>query len=247
MVKKYFWKVWLRLNPLTKDPKNDYVAEASTLNHTQHNEDIARRIVQERSEFRFETILSILYERDAVVRDMALSGSPVQDSNIRIAPRVPGNWMGANPVYDPQVHKLTLDATLTADMRKGLKEVGVEILGKKADGGAIIGLVTDVLSGHTDGLVSLGGDLIITGEKIKVAPEGGQGLGVFFVDETGRAIPLDYPLVRNVPKRIICRLPAQLTAGKVYTLKIITRYTKGQTLLTEPRTIEYALPLSVTP
>lgn len=40
-----FWKVWLKLNLLTKDVDNDYMAEVSTVGKTTRNEDIARRIV----------------------------------------------------------------------------------------------------------------------------------------------------------------------------------------------------------
>jgi hypothetical protein len=242
MAKRFFWKIWLRPNLLTKDVDNDYIAEISTVGNTLHNEDIARQIVKERSELRYETILSILGERDKVVRDAVLGGSSAQDSNIRIAPRITGNWIGANPAFDPKEHKITVDATPTAEFRKALdEEVGVEVLGKKADGGAIIGLVTDVLTGKTDGTISHSGDIIIEGEKIKIAPADEAGLGVFFTDANGTNIPLDYPLTENNPKRIVCRVPA--LADGVYTLKIVTRYSSGSTLLKNPRTIVYELPL----
>jgi hypothetical protein len=150
-------------------------------------------------------------------------------------------------VFDPKEHKITLDATQTVEMRRALEDVGVEILGKKADGGSIIGLVTDVLTGKTDGTISVGGDVIITGDKIKIAPAGEEGLGVFFVDAYGTEIPLDHPMTENNPKKIICRLPLSVTDG-TYTLKIVTQYTSGTTMLKTPRTILYELPLTaVTP
>jgi hypothetical protein len=34
MAKKFTWKVWLRLNLLTKEVENDYVAEVSTTGKT---------------------------------------------------------------------------------------------------------------------------------------------------------------------------------------------------------------------
>ena len=243
MIKRFFWKIWLRLNTLTKNVENDYIAEVSTTGNTLHNEDIAQNIVKERSELRYETILSILNERDAVERDALLNGSSVQNGNMHLSPRVLGNWIGADPVFDPKEHKITLDATLTVEMRKALEEVGVEILGKKTDGGAIIGLVTDVLTGKTDGTISVGGDIIITGEKIKIAPVGEEGLGVFFVAPDGTDIPLDHPMTENNPKKIICRLPLDVTDG-IYTLKIVTRFSSGTLYLKTPRTILYELPLT---
>jgi hypothetical protein len=244
MAKKFFWKIWLRLNLLTKNVENDYIAEVSTVGNTLRNEDIARLIVKGRSELRYETILSILNERDAAVRDAVLSGSSAQDGNIHIAPRVTGNWIGADPVFDPKEHKITLDATPTAEMRKALEDVGVEVLGKKTDGGAIIGLVTDLLTGKTDGTISVGGDIIITGEKIRIDPSGEEGLGVFFVNADGGEIPLDYPITENNPKKIICRLPANIIAGGVYTLKIVTRYSSNPAHLKTPRILLYELPLT---
>ncbi|MDR2756128.1 MAG: DUF4469 domain-containing protein [Planctomycetaceae bacterium] len=243
MAKKFFWKIWLRLNLLTKKVDNDYIAEISTVGNTLRNEDIAQHIVKERSELRYETILSILNERDAVVRDTILGGSSVQDGNIHLAPRITGTWIGSDPVYDPKEHKVTVDAFPTAELRKALEEVGVELLGKKADGGAVIGLVTDVLTHKTDGTISPGGDIIIEGEKIKIAPDNDETLGVFFVYNGNMEIPLDYPITENNPKKILCRVPMYMSDG-VYTLKVITRYS-GSVLLMHPRTIVYELPLKV--
>jgi hypothetical protein len=242
MAKKFFWKIWLRPNLLTKDVENDYIAEISTVGNTLRNEDIARQIIKGRSELRYETILSILSERDTVVRDAVLGGSSVQDGNTHLAPHITGKWLGADPAFDPAINKITVDATPTVEMRKALEDVGVEVLGKKTDGGAIIGLVTDVLSGSTDGEISTGGDIIIEGEKIKVVPTDGAGLGIFFVATNGTEIPLDYPITENNPKRIVCRVPTAVKNGQ-FTLKIVTRYSNGSTYLKTPRTIIYEVPL----
>lgn len=212
MVKKFFWKIWLRPNPLTKIVVNDYFAEVSTVNNTLRNKNIALTIVKEGRELHYETILSVLSKRDAIERRAILKGSSVQSGNIHIAPRVTGKWIGLGHVYELWKHNITVDATPTAEMRKALKEVSVEVLGKKTDGGAVTGLVTDVCTGKTDGTVSVGGSIIITGDKIKILPAGEKGPGVFFVDVNGTEIPLE-PVVENNPKKIICILPAQLTGG----------------------------------
>ncbi|MDR0698834.1 MAG: DUF4469 domain-containing protein [Tannerella sp.] len=249
MVKIYSWKVWLIFNSLTKSVKNDYIAEVSTSGRTLRNEDIAQIIVKGRSELRYETILSILNERDAAVAEALLGGSSVQDGNIHITPRVTGSWIGSDPLFNAKEHKLTFDAVPTVTLRKSLdEEVSVEVLGKKTDGGAIIGLVTDLLTGKTDGTITPGGDIIIKGEKIKIAPETTPGdeesLGVFFVDANDNEITLDYPMSENTPKKILCRVPTMLVDGE-YTLKIVTRYAAGGSLLKESRTIVYELPLIV--
>jgi hypothetical protein len=246
MSKKFIWKAWLLPNLLTKEALNDYIAEVSTAGDTKRNEDIARAIKDEGSDLQFETLIDVLNRSDRWKRRFVLEGSSVQDGNVHMQPRVPGLWEGADPHYDPKKHKPTIDAFPTADMRRALEEeVGIEVLGKKVDGGAVIGLVTDVTTGRTDGAVSPGGDLIITGAKIKVAPADDKDLGIFFVNDTGPEVAVTYPLTQNDPKKVICRVPA-LTAG-TYTLKIVTRFANSSILLKEPRTIVYELPLTVAP
>jgi len=243
MAKKFIWKLWLYPNLLTKDVENDYVAEVSTTGNTWRNEDIARRIVKERSELREETILSILHERDAIEREAVLGGSAVQSGNVRLAPRVKGNWTGTAHAFDPQAHKITVNATPTDELHAALEEVGVEVLGSKSDGGAFIGLVTDLLTGKTDGTISIYADLILDGEKIRIAPVGEAGLGAFFVAADGAEVQDPFPFVENNPKKVILRVP-MLTPG-TYTLKIVTRFSQSNALLKHPRTIVYGLPLTV--
>jgi hypothetical protein len=247
MNKRYYWKIRLRPNVLTKDVENDYVAELSATSRTWRNEDVAHKIVKACSELRYDTILSILNERDAMVRHAALNGSPVQDTNMHLSPRITGTWLGADPLFEPRKHKITVDASPTVDFRHALStEVGVDVLGRKTDAGALIGLVRDVLTGKTDGTVSRGGDLIIEGAKIRVAPTDDPSQGVFFVSlSSGTSVALDFPLTENQPKRLLCRTPAALLSGESYELQIVTRYSNGSNaLLKAPRTIVYELPLT---
>jgi hypothetical protein len=242
MAKETFWKIWLRPNQLTKDVENDFNAEVSTTGKTLKNEDIARRVVAGRSELRYETILSILHERDEIVRDALAQGTAVQDGCLRIAPRVFGAWIGASHAFDPTVHKIGLDATPSAEMRAVLETIGVEVLGEK-DSGAFIGRVTDVSTDKTDGTITPDEDVIVAGDKIRIAPDDEPGLGVFFVDESGMETQVTHKFTENNPKKLIFRVPA--LADGVWRLKVVTRYTNGKMLLHEPRTITYEFPLTV--
>jgi hypothetical protein len=245
MARKITWKIWLIENKLTKNVKNDYIAEVSTSGNTLRNEDIAQSIITGRRELRYETILSILSERDDMVGDSLLAGSSFQDKNFHYKPRIAGAWIGSNSTFNAGEHKITVDTTPTIVYRKRLdEEVAVEVLGVKTDGGANIGLVTDLTTGKTDGTITPSGDIVITGDKMKIAPDDEEGLGIFFIDAAGTEIPLDHPMSENNPKKILCRVPASLTDGE-YTLKIITRYAGSGTLLKETRTIVYTTPLTV--
>jgi hypothetical protein len=243
MAKKYIWKVWLRRNLLTKDADNDYIAEVDTTGKTLHNADIAQIIKDEGSELQFETILDILNRGDRVRRERLLQRDCIQTGITHIAPRVLGNWFGSTANYDPEIHKLTFDMTSSAELAAALNNVGVEVLGVK-DSGARIGLITDVTTGKTDGTITVGGDLLVDGIKIKVFPEEEEGNGVFFAGD-GVDIPVTQRFSRNDPKRLTIRIP-ELSPGQ-YRLKIVTRYSNGTTLLKKCRTIESEQILTVNP
>lgn len=239
-MKRFFWKVWLKLNLLTKEVDNDYIAEVSAVGRTLHNADIARIIEESGSELQYETLLDILNRADRIRREKLQEGYNVQTGVCHHAPRVLGNWR-AGSTYDPQTHRITLDNTLTAEMREALEEVGVEVLCIR-DSGAYIGLVTDITTGATDGTLTPGGQIVIKGEKIKVEPDTDDpAIGVFLTD--GATDWHITPLAVNHPREIITVIPA-VAAGD-YTLYISTRYAGGKTLLKEPRRITYGTTLRV--
>ena len=154
--------------------------------------------------------------------------------------------MGKSANFDPSVNKLTLDMTLSKEMRDALATVGVEVLGVKEGGGAAIGLVTNTLDGNTDGYITPGDDILIEGTKIKIA--GDEELcGVYFVlrgAETETVRKVERRLTQNDPSRIIARVPADLEPGE-YTLRIVTQFSNSAVLLKAPRTLEYEQPLVV--
>ena len=144
-----YWKVWLTPNLLTKDLDNDYIAEVSTSKQTLRNEDIAQRIVDEGSEIKYDTLLSIINQHDRIIREAVCDGYSVLTGVGQYSPRVTGSWIGKSANFDPSVNKLTLDMVLSKEMRDALATVGVEVLGVKEGGGAAIGLVTDTLTEAT--------------------------------------------------------------------------------------------------
>ena len=246
MANTKFWKVWLKPNLLTKDVDNDYIAEVSTSKQTLRNEDIAQRIVDEGSEIKYDTLLSIINQHDRIIREAVCDGYSVLTGVGQYSPRVTGSWIGKSANFDPSVNKLTLDMVLSKEMRDALATVGVEVLGVKEGGGAAIGLVTDTLTEATDGTITPGEDILIEGVKIKIA--GDPDLcGVYFIprDAPEETIyKVERRLTQNDPSRIIARVPATLQPG-AYTLRIVTQFSNSAVLLKEPRTLEYDQPLVV--
>lgn len=243
----FFWKVWLRANLLTQDIENDYIAEVSTNKNTLRNDDIAARIVAEGSEIKYDTVRSILSQRDRIVRQALQEGSSVLDGVCQFTPRVTGTWIGANAKFDPVIHKTTLDIIPSNETRRSLEVVGVQVLGVK-DSGAAIGLVIDTATGATDGTITVGDDIRIGGNKIKIAgtPDDDSEIGVYLINPTTRArTKVTRRLTMNDPKTIIARVPDGLAEGE-YQLEIVTRYNgTTTTLLKSPRTITYERTLRI--
>ena len=119
MANEYYWKVWLRPNLLTKDDDNDYVAEVLTQKDTLHNENIANAIIKEGSEIKYDTLLSIIKQRDRIVREHLMMGYSLLTEVCQYTPRITGPWGGETAKFDPAIHKLTLDIVPSAEMRDG--------------------------------------------------------------------------------------------------------------------------------
>lgn len=239
----FFWKIWLRLNLLTKEVDNDYTAEVSTMKNTLRNEDIARRIFVEGSEIKYDTMLSITTQHDRIIREAVQQGYSVLTDNCQFTPRVTGSWITAKDQFDPMRHKITLDITLAGKMRESLAKVGVEVLGVKDTSGSIA-KVTDGATGRIDGVVTLGDVITIEGDRLRVAGDN-EEVGVYFVDEAGTLTKVADRIRRNDPKCVEVRVPDSLTKGEKYTLRIVTQFSSGSTLLKEPRTIETEKPLTI--
>ena len=240
---KFIWKVWLRLNLLTKDDDNDYVAEVSTVGNTAHNEDVVQAIIDEGSEIKYDTLLSILNQGDRIKRTFLAEGRSVQDGVSHISPRVHGVWNGENARFDSDIHSVGLDMSPSSEMKDVLKEVKIDVLGIK-NSGAYIGRVIDAATGEADGVITPGDDVIIEGDKIRIIPENEEGIGVFFANiDTGESYPVTRRFTQNDPKKVIARTP-ELPAGK-YSLTIVTKFSTGQQLLKNPRSIGYERTLTV--
>ena len=237
--KKSVWEVYLRPNTLTKDNDRDCIADVHAHAATQSNEDIAEIITKERSEFRKETIMSILNMRDKAVKDLIEQGVSFMDGLVQISPRVSGVWETENSAYDEKVHKRTVDLIPTADLRTALDEIGVKVLGVK-ENSARITEITDTATGLKDGTLTIGDDIIIEGDKLKI-DETDAAQGVFFKAANGTEYKTNRRLSVNKPSQIIARVPKEVPEGNV-TVIVRTKFTGGASPLKTVREIIYGYP-----
>ena len=232
------WQVYLRPNALTKDNDKDCIADVHLNGATLTNEDVAERIVSERSEYRKDTIINILNLRDNAVKAFIQECSSFRDGLVQITPRVSGVWENEASAFDPAVHKRTVDLVPTADLRSILDAISVKVMGTTS-AAARISAITDSATGLKDGTITIGDDIIIDGEKIKITDETDQNQGVFIVDATGTEHRVTRRLTVNKPSQIIARVPSSVPAGAV-TVKIKTNYSGNKTPLSAVREIIYS-------
>ena len=237
MASSMIWETYLRPNTLTADNDRDCIAEVHSKNPTRQNSDIADSIVKGRSEFKRETILSILSQRDQIVKEYLCEGDSFRDGIVQISPRITGIWETESSPFDPSIHRRTLDMVMTGDMRATLDNVSVKVLGKK-ESSAKIASVKNSLTGKEDGTIPVGDDVIIEGDKIKIQDENDVAQGVFFVDSEGAEHRVERKLTENKPSRIIARVPADINEGDI-SLIIRTKAGTGSFVLKSVREIKY--------
>ena len=135
----------------------------------------------------------------------------------------------------------------TAALRAEVDQVALEFSGVVRDmGGANISLVKDVTTGKTDGTVTPGGILDVTGSKIRSVNADGTGLGLLtLVNTTDQSVAATITLLAiNDPKRLMFNIPADLAKGS-YQLTLETWFSTNSTQLKQSRTLTYAIPLVV--
>ena len=144
-----------------------------------------------------------------------------------------------NSPYDEKIHKRNVDMIPTADFRNALESITVKVLGAK-ETTAKISAVTDTATGLTDGTITIGDDVLIEGEKLKV-DEKDPLQGVFFVAADGTEHKTERRLSLNKPTQILARVPKTLPEGKV-SVKVRTKYSNNPRQLKEMREIVFGHP-----
>ena len=234
--KIYEWLFYLIDNTVTPDP-TDKIAKVKT-RKTKTVDDIAARIVQERTEYRKETIVNIIGMANAAKFEFLSQGEMVNDGLIIYEPSITGVFFD-NADFDAGRHSCVVRTRVGKDIQTMLKQVKGTYNGLTLDnGGAVITGIIDAATGAKTGLVTPGKTITITGNKIRVVPEYGETVESCItytnIDTQEEIQQEDVPAI-NDPGKIVLQLPL-LDAG-LYTVTIKTLYTPGATTLKAPRYI----------
>ena len=243
MAKKYSWNVKLRPNAFTPDNDRDQLADVDPNGASKHDEDVADAIIASGSEINRATIIDILSRRNKAVMDFVLNGSNYSNEVEQMTPRVNGVFEDINSQFDASVHKCVIDITAGSSLRSELANVSVKVIGVKDSGGAVVGAVTNTVSGEKDGTIPIGDDVIIEGDKIKIQDEADAEQGVFFVDANGAEHKVTRKLTVNKPSQLIARVPSDVAEGSV-SLVVHTKYSGSANVLKTLRELRYAYELN---
>jgi len=122
-VKKiYEWLFYLIDNTITTLVDNDKIAKVKTLK-TKGIDDIAARIVQERTEYRKETIVNILTMANAAKIEFLSQGEMVNDGVAIYEPTITGVFFD-NTAFDEKMHRCVVNIRVTNDVHTMLRGEG---------------------------------------------------------------------------------------------------------------------------
>lgn len=244
--KEYKWLFNLKEFSMRKDAKEDYVAHPVTLK-SMTVRDIAKAVANERTEYRVDTLVNIANLMDEKIRQSVCEGNTVVTGSAVYTPGVKGVFVGNDGVVNREVNRCVVHVSPSAALRAEVEKVQAEFSGNVKDfGGARIALVRDVTTDATDGHITPGGMLHISGTKIRCLNADGTAPGTMkLINNATEAVAATITLFGiNNPSLVVVTVPASLSAGE-YRLVMETYYSTTSTLLRAPRILEYPLPLIV--
>ena len=229
---------------ITADDDSDYSAKVKLQSATVG--DLADAIIADGNEYTKATLQAVFTHFENKIRTFITSGYSVTTDNLVFIPKIKGKFTKKG-TWDSDTNSFQCAINASKSFRETLSDVTPEFTGYvNSSGGALIDTVTDAVTGATDGTLTAGGTVTLTGTKIKVT---GDGSGLWFVaadeegnyDEDGESVQVD-TFVSNDPSKLVFILPSTLGAGTYY-IVIKTLFTHSSVLLKSLRTIvsDYAV------
>ncbi|MDR0635711.1 MAG: DUF4469 domain-containing protein [Treponema sp.] len=174
-----------------------------------------------------------LFNRE--VAHQLCDGFAVSTGYYSIHPSVGGTFDSKQEGVSPEKHPITFSFRVLEPLHKLVDDIEVFVEGL-AESGAFINEFTDVTTDLINQKATVGGQFILTGNKIKIVGDA-QDIGLYFTTPgtPDVAIKVD-KLALNDPNRLIGVIPA-LLPDKPWTLEAHTQYTNGSNFLKEVRII----------
>ena len=243
--KVYEWEFDMEEYLITSDVLEDYVARMKT-RRSLVEDDLIIEITAERTDIRPETFRMCNQLMSEKIIEKVCDGHIVSTATATYTPTIPGVFQGTSGVVDTSKNIPTVNVSPSTAMREALKSVKLKFSQLvRSMGGARIGLVRDVTTGKTDGTITPGGILDVTGNKIRCINAEGTDIGAvrFLNAETREEVAAVSLLAINDPKRVVFTVPA--LADGAYVLQIETCFSSSAIRLKQARLIDYPVTLYV--
>ena len=174
-----------------------------------------------------------LFNRE--VAHQLCDGFAVSTGYYSIHPSVGGTFDSKLEGVSPDKHPITFSFRVLEPLRKLVDDIEVFVDGL-AESGAFINEFLDVTSDLINQKATVGGQFILTGNKIKIAGDA-QDVGLYFTTPGAPDAAIKAgKLALNDPNRLVGIIP-ELLPDKPWALEVRTQYTNGSTILKEVRTI----------
>jgi hypothetical protein len=154
---------------------------------------------------------------------LAADGYKLKTPLFTLKIRLPGEYEGAETGMPEGLHP-EVRMQSAAPFRRYIRErVGVRFDGVDRAGGLIAGAV-DERTGRTDEVMTVGNLLLIRGRGLKIESDAHHkdAAGLWFDDGQGAPVKAEI-LAVNAPRTLKAIVPAGLTAGVAYALKVVTQ------------------------
>jgi hypothetical protein len=171
-------------------------------------------------------------------------GYAVNTGWFSLYPKIGGTFAKASEGIDPRKNKVTFAFRSLDRLRELAEKIAVEIEGV-ANNTGYVDEILDVCTGRVNEVLTPGGMLAISGNKIKIAGDH-QDVDLWFYKDIPNFKPVKVTenLGANGPNKIIAAIPG-LKKGPSWRIRIVTQYTSGPVRLKTPRVLEYPIELTV--
>ncbi|MDR2361728.1 MAG: DUF4469 domain-containing protein [Prevotellaceae bacterium] len=219
---------------LFTDKKDDRFGRVITTKSLKED-DLIHLAVQRRTDLNPSTLRSSLDILKEIATEELANGASVYFGLGYFSLIVNGVFLGDHAKWDPDQHTLHVKTTASAEVRKKIKSLHVNVLGM-AQSSLVINTVTDVASGETNTRLTPGGGVNLAGIKIRLVGDNPDN-GIKLTEQASGAITPIPPntILVNEPSRITFIVPPSLPTGD-YKLSITTQYSHGSVLLKTPNT-----------
>lgn len=179
-------------------------------------------------------IKRVLLEEKQIIKRALLMGQHI--SNELFSAKILCRGLVSDGRWNPQVNSLYVNFQQSKDLREALDNLSIRVIGEKQDS-RFISSCRSLLAERKEGQIVAGDSVEILGKNIKVV--GSHPLvGIELIHENGNNIRIaEGKIVVNRPSKLIVLLPDNLQEG-TYILMITTQYSRGSTLLKNPRIIK---------